>query len=85
MTSNYTYDQIYELTQVTQVGSTTESYTYDPVRNRLSSLGVALYAYNNSNQLTSTSNATYTYDNNGAGGRGLKSAATCVGAPCFGL
>jgi len=35
VTSNYTYDPIYELTQVTQA-ATTESYTYDPVGNRLS-------------------------------------------------
>jgi RHS repeat-associated protein len=65
VTSNYTYDQIYELTQVTQSANTTESYSYDPVGNRLSSLGVASYAYNNSNELTSTSTASYTYDNNG--------------------
>lgn len=36
-----------------------------PWGNRLSSLGVASYAYNNSNELASTSAATYTYDNNG--------------------
>jgi YD repeat-containing protein len=65
VTSNYTYDPVYELTQVTQGSTTTESYSYDRVGNRLSSLGVASYAYNNSNELTSTSNATYTYDNNG--------------------
>ncbi len=63
--SNFTYDSIYELTQVTQGSSTTESYTYDPVRNRLSSLDVSSYTNNSSNELTSTSNATYTYDNNG--------------------
>ena len=33
--------------------------------NRLSSLGVSSYTNNSSNELTSTSNATYTYDNNG--------------------
>jgi RHS repeat-associated protein len=58
-------DQIYELTQVTQSSNTTESYSYDPVGNRLSSLGVASYAYNNSNELTSTTTTSYTYDNNG--------------------
>ena len=63
--SNYTYDPIYELTQVTQGASTTESYSYDPVGNRLSSLGVSSYTNNSSNELTSTSSATYTYDNNG--------------------
>src|SRR5437660_2038222 len=39
VTSNYTYDPIYELTQVTQA-ATTESYTYDAVGNRLSSLSL---------------------------------------------
>ena len=65
VTSNYSYDAIYELTQVTQGTNTTESYSFDPVHNRLSSLGVASYGYNNSNELTASSNATYTYDNNG--------------------
>ncbi|MGC1413936.1 MAG: RHS repeat-associated core domain-containing protein [Candidatus Acidiferrum sp.] len=65
VTSNYTYDPIYELTQVTQATNTTESYTYDAVGNRLSSLGVSSYTNNSSNELTSTSNATYTYDYNG--------------------
>lgn len=64
-TSNYTYDKIYELTQVMQGTNTTESYSYDPVGNRLSSLGVASYSYNNSNELTSSTNDSYTYDANG--------------------
>ena len=63
--SNYSYDAIYELTQVTQGTNTTESYSYDPVGNRTASLGVSSYTTNSSNELTSTSNATYTYDNNG--------------------
>jgi RHS repeat-associated protein len=65
VTSNYTYDKIYELTQVTQGTNTTESYSYDPVGSRLSSLGVSSYTNNTSNELTSTSNASYAYDNNG--------------------
>ena len=65
VTSSYGYDLIYQLTQVTQGGSTTESYTYDPVGNRLSSVGVPNYSYNSSNELTSSSNGSYTYDNNG--------------------
>jgi RHS repeat-associated protein len=65
VTSNYTYDKIYELTQVTQGTNTTESYSYDPEGNRLSSLGVPSYTVNSSNELTSDSNASYTYDNNG--------------------
>jgi RHS repeat-associated protein len=65
-TEAYTYDAIYQLTQVVQNGSTTtESYTYDGVGNRLSSLGVSPYTYNSSNQLTARPNETYTYDNNG--------------------
>ncbi|MGC2830144.1 MAG: IPT/TIG domain-containing protein, partial [Candidatus Acidiferrum sp.] len=65
VTSNYTYDPIYELTQVTQATNTTESYTYDAVGNRLSSLGVSPYNVNASNELTSTPSTTYTFDNNG--------------------
>jgi RHS repeat-associated protein len=65
ITSNYTYDPIYELTQVTQGGSTTESYSYDAVGNRTASLGVSSYTNNSSNELTSTSSASYTYDSDG--------------------
>jgi RHS repeat-associated protein len=65
VTSSYTYDRIYELTQVLQGANTTESYSYDPVGNRLSSLGVSSYTNNSSNELTATSNASYTYDYNG--------------------
>jgi RHS repeat-associated protein len=65
VTSNHTYDAIYELTGVTQGTNTTESYTYDPVGNRLSSLGVSPYSVNVSNELTSIPSTSYTYDNNG--------------------
>jgi YD repeat-containing protein len=65
VTSNYGYDPLYELTQVTQGGSTTESYSYDAVGNRLASVGVANYNYNASNELTSSSIGSYTYDANG--------------------
>ena len=50
---------------MTQSANTTESYTYDPVGNRLSSLGVSPYSNNTSNELTSTPNASYAYDYNG--------------------
>ena len=65
ITEGHSYDLIYQLTQVTQGLSTTESYSYDAVGNRLSSLGVPSYNYNSSNQLTSTSNGSYSYDANG--------------------
>jgi RHS repeat-associated protein len=76
LTSNYTYDPLYELTQVTQATNTTESYSYDPVGNRLSSLGVSPYSVNSSNELTSTPSATYTYDNNGNALTKVTSAGT---------
>jgi len=63
--SNYAYDAIYQLTQVTQGASTTESYSYDAVGNRTASLGVPSYTTNAANEMTATSSATYTYDNNG--------------------
>ncbi|MGB7229083.1 MAG: RHS repeat-associated core domain-containing protein [Candidatus Acidiferrales bacterium] len=65
VTSNYTYDKIYELTQVTQGNNTTESYSFDPVGNRTASLAIPSYTVNSSNELTSDSNASYTHDNNG--------------------
>jgi RHS repeat-associated protein len=65
VTSNYTYDPIYELTQVQQANSTTESYSYDPVGNRLSSLTVPSYSYNSSNEVTAAGGVMFTYDNNG--------------------
>src|SRR5205085_3569317 len=64
ITEGYTYDSLSQLAQVTQGASTTESYSYDAVGNRLSSLGVSSYSYNSANQLTSTSSATRTYDYN---------------------
>ncbi len=65
VTSNYGYDPLYEVTQVTQGASTTESYSYDAVGNRLSSSGVASYSYNASNELTANSMGSYSYDANG--------------------
>lgn len=65
VTSNYTYDKIYELTQVTQGANTTESYSYDPVGNRTASLAIPSYTVNSSNEMMANSNASYTYDQNG--------------------
>jgi RHS repeat-associated protein len=63
--TSYGYDNIYQLLSATPSSGTPESYTYDPVGNRLSSAGVASYSYNSSNELTSNSSATFGYDNNG--------------------
>jgi RHS repeat-associated protein len=65
VTSNYSYDAIYELTQAVVGGTLAESYSYDVVGNRLTSINPATYSYNASNERTSTSAATYAYDNNG--------------------
>jgi RHS repeat-associated protein len=64
-TSNYAYDKIYQLLNVQQGGNKTEEYTHDTVGNILSALNLGTQTYNTSNQLTSTSIGSYTYDNNG--------------------
>ena len=65
VTTNYGYDSIYQLLSAAQGGTTTESYTYDPVGNRTASLAIPSYTVNSSNELTGDSSASYTYDNNG--------------------
>jgi RHS repeat-associated protein len=65
-TLTYGYDNIYQLQTAKQGSTTKESYTYDIVGNRLSSLGVSPYTYNTSNELMSTPTTSYTYDNNGS-------------------
>src|SRR5579864_4186396 len=62
-TSNFSYDNTYQLTGVT--GPNPEAYTYDAVGNRLMSQSVSNYAYNSSNELTAVGSASYTYDDNG--------------------
>jgi RHS repeat-associated protein len=63
--TNFTYDAIYELLTAKQGATTKESYTYDPVGNRLSNLAGSGWSNNASNELTSRLGFTYTYDNNG--------------------
>jgi RHS repeat-associated protein len=63
--STFGYDNIYELLSVTQGGTTKESYTYDPVGNRLTALGGAAWSYATSNELNSRPGISYTYDYNG--------------------
>jgi RHS repeat-associated protein len=64
-TLTYAYDNIYQLLSAKQGTTTKETYTYDRVGNRLSSLGVTPYVNNSSNELTSIPGTSYTYDNNG--------------------
>ena len=65
MLSQFSYDNIYELTQAVVNGTVAEGYTYDAVGNRLTSAGPTSYNYNASNELISKSAAAFTYDNNG--------------------
>ncbi|HWZ44719.1 MAG TPA: RHS repeat-associated core domain-containing protein [Candidatus Saccharimonadales bacterium] len=65
VTSNFVHDNLYQLTGVTQGTSTTESYTYDAVGNRLSAVGGTSYSCNASNDLLGAGPASYTYDDNG--------------------
>ena len=64
VTTNYGYDNIYDLLSATQGTNTTESYTYDPVGNRLTSIAGS-WNTNTSNELSSSPTATYTFDYNG--------------------
>jgi YD repeat-containing protein len=79
VTSSYSYDALYELTQVVQAPTTTESYSYDAVGNRLSSLSVPSYTYNASNQLLSSGVVTWGYDANGSVSSRTDSGGTITG------
>ncbi len=61
----YGYDAPDRLTSATYTGTPAESYAYDAVGNRTSSHRSATYNYQPFNRLTSTSTATYLYNNNG--------------------
>jgi RHS repeat-associated protein len=63
--TNFTYDNIYELLTAVQGATTKETYTYDPVGNRLSNLAGSGWSNNTSNELTNRPGVTYTYDANG--------------------
>jgi RHS repeat-associated protein len=76
VTTNYGYDNIYELLSAAQGGTTKESYTYDPVGNRLTALGSAAWSYNTSNELTARPSFSYTYDLNGNTQTNVGSAGT---------
>ena len=76
VTTNYGYDNIYELLSAAQGGTTKESYTYDPVGNRLTALGSAAWSYNTSNELTTRPSFSYAYDLNGNTQTNVGSAGT---------
>lgn len=65
MATSFGYDNIYQLLSATPSSGTAESYTYDPVGNRLSDLTTSGWSNNTSNELTSRPGVTYTFDNDG--------------------
>ncbi len=64
---NYNYDDLYRLTGSDNPESQAdETFTYDPVGNRLTSAATSgQWAYNQNNELNSFDNVTYEYDANG--------------------
>ena len=77
---SYTYDTVDRLTGVSNFEMPTENYSYDAVGNRTSSHLSASYGYQPFNRLSSTANATYSYDNNG----NLVAKTDSLGAWTFG-
>jgi RHS repeat-associated protein len=75
VSTNYGYDNIYELLSAAQSGTTTESYTFDAVGNRLTSIAGS-WTNNTSNELTTSPTASYTYDANGNTQTSVASAGT---------
>ncbi|MCG9969970.1 hypothetical protein L9W92_18420, partial [Pelotomaculum terephthalicicum JT] len=63
-TTQYTYDDLYQLTRVEYPDDQTVNYTYDPAGNRTSANGVT-YTYDNANRLIQAGADTYAYDLNG--------------------
>ena len=66
----YGYDSLYRLISASYTTLNEESYTYDGVGNRLSSINSPTYTYNSKNQLTQmthsdSSTTSYEYDDNG--------------------
>ncbi|MCS6861763.1 MAG: hypothetical protein NZT92_15775 [Abditibacteriales bacterium] len=67
-TETYAYDELSRLTSVTYKDNFTQTYTFDKVGNRLTkteSGNTTTYTYNSVNELTSSSEGSYTYDANG--------------------
>ena len=62
---SYGYDAVDRLTSATHSSQPNEAYNYDAAGNRTSSQSNGTYSYQPLNKLTSTSTASYSYDNNG--------------------
>jgi len=61
----YGYDNLYRLNEVNKDSVNTETYTYDPVGNRLTSKNETNWSYNQNNELQGHDGTTYQYDANG--------------------
>ena len=61
----YEYDDLYRLTMADNPTLPHESYTYDPVGNRLSSADHAEWTYNGNNELMNYDGVSFKYDENG--------------------
>jgi YD repeat-containing protein len=61
----YAYDNRDRLVSVTRQGMVTEAYGYDEVGNRLSSVGLPAWSYNERNELLSNGESGFSYDPNG--------------------
>lgn len=69
-THAYTYDNLHRLTGAQHPAATVlpvpnETFSYDPVGNRLADAQIGGYTYDNANRLTQNSSFTYTYDADG--------------------
>ena len=64
-THNYTYDNIYQLTDAIHPTIPVEQFSYDSVGNRQTDAAGNNYSYNNANQLLNYNGTTFDYDNNG--------------------
>ncbi|MBU1053427.1 MAG: hypothetical protein KKC46_06305 [Proteobacteria bacterium] len=64
-TTNYFYDNNNQITQIIYPDTSQELFAYDSMGNRLSAINQASLNYNNRNQLISSGEKAFSYDNNG--------------------
>jgi RHS repeat-associated protein len=65
VTEEYTYDALDRLVNVSRNDQPAESYSYDPVGNRISSIDDGTYTYDERNRLKTSAGTSYQYDGNG--------------------